>query len=31
LWIYVLSKKSIGKISGIVFLTGYFSYLYAIY
>jgi cation:H+ antiporter len=31
LWIYVLAKKSIGKISGIVFLAGYFSYLYAIY
>ncbi len=31
LWVYVLAKKSIGKISGIVFLAGYFSYLYAIY
>ncbi len=31
LWIYVLAKKSIGRISGILFLTGYFSYLYAIY
>lgn len=31
LWIYVLTKISIGRISGVVFLTGYFSYLYAIY
>ena len=31
LWIYVLAKKSIGKISGVLFLVGYFSYLYAIY
>ena len=31
LWIYVLAKISIGRISGLVFLTGYFSYLYAIY
>jgi cation:H+ antiporter len=31
LWFYVLSKKGIGKISGVLFLAGYFSYLYAIY
>ena len=31
LWIYVLAKKSIGRISGVLFLAGYFSYLYAIY
>ena len=31
LWIYVLAKISIGRISGLVFLTGYFGYLYAIY
>jgi len=31
LWIYVLAKISIGRISGLVFLAGYFGYLYAIY
>ena len=31
LWIYVLTKKSIGKFSGLVFLAGYFGYLYSIY
>jgi len=31
LWIYVLARISIGRISGLVFLSGYFGYLYAIY
>jgi cation:H+ antiporter len=31
LWIYVLMRVSIGRISGLVFLAGYFGYLYAIY
>lgn len=31
LWIYILAKISIGRISGLLFLAGYFGYLYAIY
>ncbi len=31
LWIYVLAKITLGRITGLVFLAGYFSYLYAIY
>jgi len=31
LWIYVLARIRIGRISGLVFLAGYFSYLYSIY
>ncbi|MCZ6501479.1 MAG: calcium/sodium antiporter [Gammaproteobacteria bacterium] len=31
LWIYVLAKIRIGRISGLVFLAGYFGYLYTIY
>ena len=31
LWIYVLTKGTIGRVSGGVFLAGYFSYLFIIY
>jgi len=31
LWIFVLAKKTIGRVTGVFFLAAYFSYLYAIY
>ncbi len=31
LWLYVLTKQSIGRFSGVLFLIGYVSYLNAIY
>ncbi|XOV87908.1 MAG: calcium/sodium antiporter [Pseudomonadota bacterium] len=31
LWVYVLAKRTIGKLSGIAFLTAYAAYMYAIY
>lgn len=31
LWIFVLARATIGKVSGILFLVAYVSYMYAIY
>ncbi len=31
LWVYVLAKRTIGKLSGIAFLAAYVAYLYSIY
>ena len=31
LWIFVLTKGTIGRLTGGIFLTGYFSYLAIIY
>jgi cation:H+ antiporter len=31
LWVYVLAKATIGRISGVFLLTGYAAYMYAIY
>lgn len=31
LWIFVLSRATINKLTGILFLAGYFSYMYVIY
>ena len=31
LWVFVLARRTIGRVSGVFFLAAYFSYLYAIY
>lgn len=31
LWIFVLTRGTMGKTTGLLFLAGYFSYMYAIY